>query len=358
MTTRLVVFNDLHVADRPPIGRKEGYREQVLAKLEEIAQIATTHPQEEVPLPNVRELFGGSSRPTEEIGQAEQAQTLLIGTGDLFHHKRPSFSSHYLVSQLQQIFWKAAKFGVETYLLPGNHDTGPGGVEGLGTQPLVVLDGGPVHVVAPGITDTAHGLATVDALLLWRPYSYERDADPTYYQLNDIERELAEKSPHTIMIAHGSIVPPGEVRPYPHVPIQTINLDGIDMLLTGHIHEDLGVHLVNDTWFCNVGAVGRTQRTKANYEREVCVLDIRLNAGISPSIERVVLKSALPPDEIFHEVVQDVDEGTPDEIIEFAGALAKGLNDETIPIEQLIEGLKLDKDVKEKVMAYLEEAGL
>ncbi len=360
MTTRLVVFNDLHVADRPPIGRKEGYREQVLAKLEEIAQIAASSPQEEAVLPDIRELSGGSQFPAEQlqVGRVEPVMTFLIGTGDLFHQKRPSFSSHYLVSQLQQIFWKIAGAGVETYLLPGNHDTGPGGVEGLGSQPLIVLDGGPIHVVAPDVTDAARGMATPDALLLWRPYSYERDADPTYYQLNDIERGLAEGAPHTVMIAHGSIVPPGEVRPYPHVPLQTINLDGIDMLLTGHIHEDLGVHLVDNTWFCNVGSVGRTQRTKANYEREVSVLDIRLNAGIVPSIDRIPLKSALPPEEIFHDVVQDVDEGVPDEIVEFAGALARGLNDETVPIEQLLEYLSLERVLKEKVMAYLEEAGL
>ncbi len=331
MSTRIIDFGDPHISDQPPIGRVPGYREQILAKLEEIGRIA--------------------QQQKEGIDT-----TILICKGDLFHQKRPSFVSHYLVGQLQQIFWQ---LGCDVYLLPGNHDMGPGGLDGLRRQPLTVLDGGPVHVVAAGITDTPAVIVNPDVAIFWRPYSVERDADPTYYQLDATELLIAEKAPHTMLVAHGSIILPGDARPYPTVQLSDIDLEGIEVLSTGHLHEDMDVTLYDGTWFINTGAVGRTQRTQANMEREsVDIISIVFTAGIPPSIERIPLTSALPPGEVFIDKIIEGEDVVSDDITAFAQDLAAVDEGEDIPWEQILGDLDCSEAVKGRIRTYLENAGI
>ena len=331
MSTRILDFGDPHVSDQPPIGRIPGYREQILAKLEEIGRICREKP--------------------------EGIDTVIaICKGDLFHQKRPSFVSHYLVGQLQQIFWQ---LGVDVYLLPGNHDMGPGGLEGLRRQPLSVLDGGPVHVVAPGVTDSSQVLPLDDLVIFWRPYSIERDADPTYYQLDEAELLIAQNAPHTMLVAHGSIILPGDEKPYPTVKLDEIDLTGIEVLTTGHLHEDVGVTLLNDTWFINTGCVGRTQRTQANMDREsIDIISMVFTPGIPPSIERIPLVSALPPEEVFIDKIIEGEDVVSDAIVEFAEDLAQSAaEDGEIPLEQILSDLDAPEPVKTRIRTYLERSG-
>lgn len=331
MSTRIIEFGDPHISDQPPIGRVPGYREQVLAKLQEIGRICRYKP--------------------------EGIDTVIaICKGDLFHQKRPSFVSHYLVGQLQQIFWN---LGVDVYLLPGNHDMGPGGLEGLPRQPLSVLDGGPIHVVAPGITDVPQVITNEDLAIFWRPYSIERDADPTYYHLDTTELAIAEKAPHTMLVAHGSIIPPGDERPYPTVKLDEIDLTGIEVLSCGHLHEDVGVTLYDDTWFINTGCIGRTQRTQANMDREsIDIISMVFTAGIPLSIERIPLLSALPPEEVFIDKIIEGEDVVSDAIVEFAEDLAQSADEGgEIPLEQILSGLDVPEPVKTRIRTYLEGAG-
>ncbi|KKM72624.1 hypothetical protein LCGC14_1418710, partial [marine sediment metagenome] len=41
--TKIAFIGDLHIADRPPLGRVEGYKEQILNKLKTIAGICNEH---------------------------------------------------------------------------------------------------------------------------------------------------------------------------------------------------------------------------------------------------------------------------------------------------------------------------
>lgn len=334
MSTRIIDFGDPHVSDQPPIGRVPGYREHILAKLEEIGRIC---------------------QETKEKNPDDT--TIAICKGDLFHQKRPSFVSHYLVGQLQQIFWQ---FGCDVYVDPGNHDMGPGGLDGLLRQPLSVLDGGPIHIMAPGITDAPKVITNPDVAIFWRPYSVERDADPTYYSLDATELQIAEKAPHTLLIAHGSIILPNDERPYLTVKLSDIDLEGIEVLSSGHLHEDMDVTLYEGTWFINTGCVGRTQRTQANMEREsIDIISMVFTDGIPPSIERIPLQSALPPGDVFIDKIIDGEDVVAEGITEFAEDLAAAVDEGgEIPIEQILGGLDCSKEVKTRIRTYLEDAGL
>lgn len=323
MSSKILVFQDSHIADRPPLGRVEGYRDQIGVKLVEIGQIA------------------------------RQVQAdVVIGVGDTFHVKRPNFVSHYLVGMLQDAF---RDYPCDVWLVPGNHDLGTAtDEEGLMRQPISNLVGGNVYMA--GATKV---IKLPDTVILFRPYSAERDCDPAYYKLTDDELTVAEHMPYVIMMAHGSVLPPGADRPYPYVKLEDIDLTGIGILCCGHIHEDLGVTLYDTTWFCNVGAVGRFARTQANMEREVKVLLIEKEKGLPPSFRAITLDSALPASEIFLERESTDGEVPSDDIVKFADSLAEGLSLETLPIDELLaQQAGVGEEVKAEVKKYLEMGGL
>src|SRR3989304_607171 len=74
MSTRILIGHCAHAAARPPLGRAEGYRDQVLAKLVEIGEIAQ-----------------------------QTSADIMIFAGDLFDPKPPKSVSHFLVGQIQSI---------------------------------------------------------------------------------------------------------------------------------------------------------------------------------------------------------------------------------------------------------------
>ena len=321
MSTRILIGHCVHAADRPPLGRAEGYRDQVLAKLVEIGEIAQ-----------------------------QTSADIMIFAGDLFDTKRPNFVSHFLVGQIQSIL---RGYPCDVWLLPGNHDLGTAvDMERFLWQPLSRLEGGNVHI--------ATGMKVVsaeDTAVFFRPYSAEDDLNPDYYKLTPPELEISQKAPYVIVVAHGSVIPPGEQRPYPCVNFIEIDCTGIGLYYLGHLHEWLGVHLIDKTWFAGMGAISRKARTQANLTHEPRVLLIEKENELPPQMREIKLTKVLLAEEIFIEQVR-AEEGTSDEITAFADALAEGLHTEQMPLDALLAGQDIDPAVKEKVKEYLVEAGL
>jgi len=317
----IIVFNDLHLADKPPIGRREGYREEGLAMLREIVQFAM------------------------------QREALLLTTGDLFHKKTPQHNSHALVREVIEILSPLTDSGVGRLLVvPGNHDVTYRGLESLPNQPLGVLhEAGLVHILDSWYRPEP------DILITGRPYHIQRDADASYYELTTEERKYAEQSRLVLLAAHGSIIPDHEYRPYPTVRVSEIDTTGISILVSGHIHEDLGKsNLRTPGMFWNGGSLGRVARTEANRTRTLKALSI--DVGTKVSIEEITLKSAFPADNIF----VDVEEGVKsEEITEFVAQLTQGFEFETIgDLDATMAEMGVPDDIASVVRHYLQEAGL
>lgn len=315
---KLVVFNDLHLADKPPLGRKEGFRDEGLAMLAECVAIAREH------------------------------KAVLCSTGDLFDRKAPAHNSHFLIGAVRDILRDNPTGPLN--ITPGNHDMGSTGFKSVlpatGLQPLANLArSGDVNLLM-GQTET-YG----DILICSRPYNDHLDRDPAYYRLNPKEELLRAELPSVfvVMLAHGSILPSHETRAYDALRIHQIDTTGIDVLASGHIHEDLGWHRP----LLNYGALGRVKRTPENRTRTVQV------ALLQPGEEPVAipLKSALPAADIFVEDTLSLPGN--DALTQYVKDLTQGVVFETMnDVEAMLKGVEADDEVKRQVIALMEEAGL
>ena len=316
MATRILFVGDIHAADRPPAGRVDGYREQILAKLEQIMQAA----------------------------QGADAVVLL---GDIFHQPRANLVSHGLVKDLIRVF---SDYPCPVYAVIGNHDQGEEGLDSIYRQPLGVLkEAGAV------IIPDAGGAGIGQVALVFRHYFARRDADPNYYALNV---EVHPKRP-CVLVAHGSILPPGEVRPYPTVCVTDIpNVERYCLVVSGHIHEDMGItELPGGGYFANLGSVGRVSRTQGNLTRTPRVLSVTWEGDDVAFDTYELTESTLPASQVFRVPEATDSEDASDEIKLFASALSAGLASESVDVRELVESLEGSPAAKAHLIRLLIQAG-
>jgi len=195
-----IQVNDPHVSDQPPRMRTATYLDDVLAKLAHAAHVA------------------------------EGLEAALVITGDLFHRKNASHTTHRTVQRVRE-----ALDAPVVYIVPGNHDEAHGG--GLAGQPIlsVVDDGwrrlrllagmhtdagaadpriaavpwdnaferpGGLEVLADAIGASGRPLVFTHAPITDRPYPFGPEAQG-WVQDSDLAALLAERYPHVRLVAHG-----------------------------------------------------------------------------------------------------------------------------------------------------------
>jgi DNA repair exonuclease SbcCD nuclease subunit len=328
----LLFFGDLHIADKAPSGRVDDYLQSILKKLGAIADLC-----------------------------AEHKVKYALSTGDIFHIKQPNRVSHTIIQQLIREF---KQFPCPVYVVPGNHDLGPDGIESLSRQPLGVL----LHADAVRLLTTEPEHFPEGNHVVWiipRPYDavaegvYDNKTDATYYALTPEERTRIEKNPGPVIgLVHGSILGPGDSRQYPYVNVDQIpGIEEYDLFISGHLHECLGVVPVGKTLFANPGSIARTRRDMASYARRVEVLIVNVQPD-GVTVEEVPLPGVAPALEVFGKREAIDDPARPsDEITKFVDMLGEGLRADELSIPELLAELgDIPPEVKAEVQRLLEEA--
>ena len=324
---RIAFVGDLHASDTTPQSRIDDYPRAILRKMD-----------------GIREL------------RYKWNFDAIVFLGDIFHSKRSARVSDWLRQQLMEQF---SSMDTTNYVVPGNHDMGPRGLDSLDHQPLGTLAvGGMVQLL---IEPVVFEVGSDKALLIPRPYSVEGDADPNYYTPTEEELALVAGNIPVVMVAHGSLLPAGEERPYPTVNVDKIpGVEKLDALVSGHIHENLGIHqLPGGGYFTNPGSVGRVARTQANMARVVSLFLLEFN---KPTLDTriqgqfLTIPNVAPATEVFAKVEEAKEEGPNDELKKFVGALAGGLQLSSMSLSEVIAQVDTENDeVRKLMLKYLEE---
>lgn len=334
MSIRGLVINDPHLSDQPPLGRLPTYREDIAAKLRECAEITR-----------------------------EEDIDLTILTGDWFHQKRQNLVSHGLVQESADILHTF--HGLRKGIL-GNHDLSFEGAASMSTQPIGTLEKtGALDILLEDEVLDFGGFTVLLSPVVWTP---DQDLDATNFALPPESLARAGKADYVIRIAHGAIVPPGwgDV-PFAVVQADEIDLTGIDLLLSGHLHPDYGIFEISQGHrghthicrFANLGSLSRVSRTPDQLSREtIRVLAFDITSRHTAEFTEYILHQAKPVAEVFYQMAA-ADGETPMELEDFARHLAEFVVEED-DIETLIRDATksgVSPDVMRIVQQRLEEAG-
>lgn len=322
--TKFLVINDPHNSDRPPIGRTETYQDDIIAKQEECWEIA-----------------------------ARTKCDFIIKTGDIFHRFQGPQIADSLKVRLLGLYQQAP---CPVFALAGNHDLSSAGIASVWDRPFGVLaKAGAFTWLSDALVVT---IGQEQVLLIPRNWEPHIDRLPHIFKLKQAEAEMYKQWPdirYTVMVTHAAIMPPGRSAIYPHHDADKLPTDLIDVLISGHIHEDLGIHkLISGCWFANVGSLSRPERSKHNLTRTVEVLTVNLDHG-EIEFERHPLQSMRPAEEVFFEK----EAVTEREIGDFAAALGDALELEETPIDELIAKHTKGQPIAvvERLREYLMESG-
>ena len=232
---KALLIGDVHLADRPPRSCTPKYTPNLFEMLHEAFEIAR-------------------SADVDFIGFA----------GDIFHHKRPSKTSHKLVADFAALL---KTVDVPVVAAIGNHDLFHDSHEFFSDQPLNVL---------------------LQAGLL-QPEFFK-----VYLWHWNIDFEPPDNT--ELVIAHQGIGHPTNPLIWDEVQADDVaeRFDGA--VFFGHTHDDLDVFVAGSALFCNNGALCRGTLSDTDLNR-----DIYVTIYESGLFSKVRLESALKVEELYDE---------------------------------------------------------
>lgn len=315
--TKALLVGDIHLADRPPSIRVDGYADQILDKL----------------------------RQTVALRYSEDCD-FVVWAGDVFHVKAPTRTSHRLVQQACDI---VAAYGCNVYIVPGNHDVTHDRLGSLDKQPLGVLfKAGAIPCIGGNRRgDPVFGI----------PWLRDWASELPPYMETWINEDW-----HELMVTHAPIVRSGEDRPFEVIDAGdwVSMMDRYGDVFFGHMHDPDGVFEqgIAHIPFCNEGAISRGSLHEATLRRKpaVSIWDNEQPPGAA-RFRRVELDH-LPAREVFKLDAKELVDDRQERLTEFLTTIDQ-TTFEALTIEGVmahIESIDLDDDVRKEIRECLEVA--
>ncbi len=253
-SVKVILVGDIHAMDKPPKNATDTYMDDIITMLMWIADYAKKH----------------------------RIKT-VIWAGDVFHHKKPSWTSHGLVLRMIQVVQYYKGLGIDLRVVIGNHDITNDRLDSIEKQPLgVLIEAGlkelngwhedaslPIFGVPWRQDWTTNEDAAKEAFADWRLDAFPV-ADP------NAEFDTGKDIPNSLAVTHAPIYPPGEAEKQMFTLVPTMGEHGISeamlhngYLYYGHIHEDHGIFEVEGVTYANMGAISRGSMTEYNIERQI-----------------------------------------------------------------------------------------
>lgn len=318
---RALVLNDVHLAASPPMGCTERYTDDIKNMLLEARDYARSN-----------------------------GCAYTIFTGDFFHSKRgtPPGLIRWAMELLQD--WPGRRLAIV-----GNHDQSYRGIDSIPDQPIGLLfqDEALEWLTEDIITDDIDEVGRARIQIQWSPANFfpEIDHDPANFSL-----KRAEGVDWAVKVAHGTITPPGKPFPYHTIPMDTIDVTGMDLCLYGHPHYDVGVNTVGKTTFACLGSLGRTQANEDEYTRVMRILQVQFGKD-DFFLDELLLGRAAPAEELF--LAKSAKGADEDRAL---SRLMKHIDATTLieqgSVDEVLATLPGDGRAKKRLVEYLTKAGL
>lgn len=238
-STRILCVGDIHLADKSPSSRVDGYLDDVLAKLSYVAKVA----------------------------KALQVDATVFA-GDIFHHKLPSRTSHATVLKAIRTF---SEFD-NLWIVDGNHDIQNDRLDSMEKQPLgVIFESG----VAKEL-DGWHPKLPLFGVPWQQRWLHDGVPQQAFAEWRDSQQMISREYINTALaVTHAPIYPysmQGDVK-FELVDNEEVAkaMDNRGYLYYGHIHDPHGFYVVNGVTFGNVGAISRGSIHEYNLTRRIQV---------------------------------------------------------------------------------------
>lgn len=307
-----LLIGDVHLNDRPPSIRVDGYAEQIFAKLWLTVLIA-----------------------------GNEKVDFVAYAGDVFHTKSPSRTSHRIVQEMVRVI-KA--YSCPVLLVAGNHDMTHDRIESLEKQPFGVLVEAGAHML-----DGQHPELPVFGIPWLKDWKTEL---PPYMK-------RWRESGAELMVTHAPIVKPMQTRPYEYIDADAwaALMDRPGDCYYGHMHMTDGAFMVAGSVFCNQGALSRGSLHEETLKRKPAVTIWDSEQLYQQRFRRVEVPH-LPAREVFKLDLKEAEDGRQERLTEFLGAIGQ-TTFEALTVESVmahVETLALDADVRQEIQECLHVA--
>lgn len=317
-----ITASDIHISDTNPRSRIDNFKESILDKIRQMRNACN------------------------KLG----ADAAIIA-GDLYNIKAPTKNSHNLNRELIKEF---TQFNCPIYMIVGNHDLTSNNINSLEEQPLGVLfaDNTLIQLKDEKITKNEKTISLVG-------FPYDDNFDPEKLKVPNRDGTLVQ-----ICALHAYAAPnPGMLFKYKiHGYKEFLKLDP-DIFVFGHYHLDQGIINIGKKWFINIGSMSRgtLQEEKLDHKPQIGFIKISIsdNNKISYNIQSLKLKIK-PSEEVFDLEKREEEKKEAQEIEFFVDKLISETVNNDISknndIKNIVNNFDTAKEVKEKVMYFLEKA--
>lgn len=322
-STRILCVGDIHLADKSPASRVDGYLDDVEAKLLYVAKLARAL--------NV---------------------DATVWAGDIFHFKQPSRTSHATVLRAIRI---AQQFD-NLWVVTGNHDIQSDRLDTLEKQPLGVL----YESGAAKELDGWHPTLPLFGVPWQQRWLEEGTAHKAFAEWREGVPDSHSMQPDVkaLAVTHAPI--------YPYSMQASIQFELVDnaeiaeamansgCLYYGHIHDPHGFYEVDGVTFGNVGAISRGSIHEYNLTRRIQVALWTPEHGFT-----AIDVPHKPAEEVFRIVEhheKKADKMSLDSFLSEVGHATLEISS-TGSVINHIQKMNLEEPVRDKSIELLEEVG-